>query len=204
MCMSGRGSVSVDDVDLAHAHRGDGGVVRCGCDARAALCVQRDGHFGVERLFYQRVRYDADVGAETDDLHMDVRLTVLRDIFADDLYKFGRAEGGLMDDRGVFRHSGLHRIIQLPALSVLHAVDEREVDALLRFKIGFLVRVLRGDDRIAAGLVFVDLGYNVRDDGLRLGGAERLIDEVLLHIDDKENVHGFSLRVGCGGFLADF
>lgn len=36
------------------------------------------------------------------------------------------------------------------------------------------------------------------------GGAERLIDEVLLHIDDKENVHGFSLRVGCGGFLADF
>ena len=33
--------------------------------------------------------------------------------------------------------------------------------------------------------------------------AERLIDEVLLHIDDKENVHGFSLRVGCGGSLAD-
>ena len=135
---------------------------------------------------------------------MDVRLAVLRDIFADDLYKFGRAEGGLIDDRGVFRHSGLHRIIQLPALGVLHAVDKREVDALLRFKIGFLVRVLRGDDHVAAGLVFVDLGYNVRDDGLRLGGAERLIDEVLLHIDDKENVHGFSLRVGCGGFLADF
>ena len=135
---------------------------------------------------------------------MDVRLAVLRDIFADDLYKFGRAEGGLMDDRGVFRHSGLYRIIQLPALGVLHTVDKREVDALLRFKIGFLVRVLRGDDHIAAGLVFVDLGYNVRDDGLRLGGAERLIDEVLLHIDDKENVHGFSLRVGCGGFLADF
>ena len=108
-----------------------------------------------------------------------------------------------MDDRGVFRHSGLHRIIQLPALGVLHAVDKREVDALLRFKIGFLVRVLRGDDHVAAGLVFVDLGHNVRDDGLRLGGAERLIDEVLLHIDDKENVHGFSLRVGCGGSLAD-
>ena len=108
---------------------------------------------------------------------MDVRLAVLRDIFADDLYKFGRAEGGLMDDRGVFRHSGLHRIIQLPALGVLHAVDEREVDALLRFKIGFLVRIARGNDDVAAGLVFVDLGHNVRDDGLRLGGAERLIDE---------------------------
>ena len=65
------------------------------------------------------------------------------------------------------------------------------------------MRVARGDNDVAARLIFVDLGYNVRDDGLRFGGAERLIDKVLLHIDNKENIHGFSLRVGCGGSLAD-
>ena len=85
--MSEKKSVSVDDADLAHAHRGERGVVRCGGDARAAGSVQRDRHFGIERLFYQRVRYDADVGAKTDDLHMDVRLAVLCDVFADDLHK---------------------------------------------------------------------------------------------------------------------
>ena len=134
---------------------------------------------------------------------MDVRLAVLRDVFADDLHKVGRAEGRLIDDRGILRHGGLHRVVQLPALGILHAVDEREVDALLRFEIRFLVRVLRGDDDVATLFVFVDLGHNVRDDGLCLGGAERLIDEIFLHVDDKKNVHGFSLRVGCGGFLVD-
>ena len=45
----------VDDVDLAHPHRGESGVVRFGRDARAAGGVERDGHFGIERFFHMRV-----------------------------------------------------------------------------------------------------------------------------------------------------
>ena len=51
MRISGRKiSAGVDNVDLAHAHCGDGGVVRSGGDARAALRVERDGHFRIERF----------------------------------------------------------------------------------------------------------------------------------------------------------
>ena len=181
--------VPLRNLHLAAGHGGESGVVGGGGHAGAEGGVHAERHLRQVRLDGEGVADHADVGAQAAKLDgVDGFGVVLRHEPAREVE---RAERGLVEDRGIEQSLDLiERGRELPALRALDAVGNGQVATLLRGGVVGAVRIAREDD---AALECASALNDALDDGLRLGGAQGAVDEVVLHVNDDE------VGVGHGG-----
>lgn len=174
--------VPLQDLHLAAGHGGEGVLVGGGGHAGAEGGVHAERHLRQVRLDGEGVADHADVRAQAAKLDgVDGLGVVLRHEPAREVE---RAERGLVEDRGIEQPLDLiERGCELPALRALDAVGNGQVAPLLRGGVVGAVRIA-GEDNVA--LECASALNDAFDDGLRLGGAQGAVDEVVLHVDDDE------------------
>ena len=153
--------------------------------ACAAVRTDEKRNLRQRALCHHRVRNDADIGAEADELNaLQLRKTL-------EIVDQGRgAEAGLVKDRRV---QNRQRRVDLPARRSLHAVRDRKLPALLRGQVIRMVRIAREDDCFPVLPRFFQPRRDLRHDRNGLLRPQRAVNKILLHIDNGENLHKPSL-----------
>ena len=105
----------------------------------------------------------------------------------------GGTEGWLFKTLGILhtQRTG-HGIIERPAVAAFLAVNDRQIVTLLGFEIIAFVGIEGVEYR---PLMMADALGNIINNGLRFFGAERAIDEIILHINDDEKIVGGKHRM---------
>ena len=135
-----------------------------------------------KRFDQQSVGHHTDVGTQAH--QSDVEILRPRHL-SQPFRQLPGAKGGFVDDEGLTQRFG-NFWSQRPACCPFHTVDNRQIFALLRVEIVLCMGIPGGKN--IAGRIFFDLtGHSVHN-GLGLLCAQSSVDEIILHINDKQNL----------------
>ena len=151
------------------------------CNSGTAGCIHQQGDLRQGGLQNHGIGDHADIRTQPYQLNA---VDLLKGCHI--IRQFQRAEGGLVDDPGIF-HRQLGR--DLPAGGSFHTVDHRQILPLLGVRIIIPVGIPGKHHRISSLPVLSDLFRHCRHNFNSLRGTQSPINKIILHIDHNQYFH---------------